>query len=117
MQKLVIIPEYRSRLHAYIGIFYKLSTIFLIQSKIHTNELNMFSFKGEAGYSDITLLWRLGWQIIVGQVTLISVAFPKLFSSLLFCAGHGIKCSRKIWKEDFEVLNSSQIFLYTKVIL
>lgn len=52
MQKLLVIPEYKPEA-AFLESFYKLSSIFLIQSKIHTKELNMFS-KGEASFSDIT---------------------------------------------------------------
>lgn len=75
----------------------------------------MFTFKGEAGYSDIpevTLEVGLANHGRAGDT--MSAAFPELFSGLWFSAGHGIKCSRKLWKEDFEVRNSSQIFLYTR---
>lgn len=108
MEKLAIIPEYKLRLHFLESFISFVRLFFLIQSKINTNELKLL--KGRPAIQILLkLLWRLSWQIIVGQVILISAAFPNLFSSLLFSAGHGINVPGK-WRKILELLIHHRFF-------
>lgn len=81
----------------------------------------MFSFtRGDQLYPDITevtLEVRLAMHCRKAGDTLIDAAFPKLYFSLLFNAGHGIECSRKIQGKLRKFLINHRFFLYSGIII